>query len=107
DHDRIFRVVEARCDLPLERLLVGALEVAKRFGPGPLDSRVAVADGLEVLLAAGLDAGKLELLAEDLRELLERDVDLEEVLAWIAASAEPFRRALRDRRPFLARTLAH
>src|SRR5205085_2035185 len=39
------------------------------------------------LLAARLDVGQLELLAEDLRELGELDVDLEEVLARSVARA--------------------
>src|SRR4029077_8741208 len=48
----------------------------------------------DALLALGLDVGQLQLLAEDLRQLLERQLDLQRVLALLVA---------RLARPVLAR----
>ena len=73
-------VVRAARDLPLQRLLVGALEVAQRLGAGGRDAGVLDARRDDPVLALRLDAGEGELLAEDVGELLERDVHLEDVL---------------------------
>src|SRR5207244_3685907 len=87
DDLRVVRVVGAERDRPLERLLVGPLEVAEALGSRAVDPRVAVLLGGDRLLAARLDVRELELLAQDLRELGELDVDLEEVLARRVAGA--------------------
>ena len=69
--------VGAHRDLALERLAVRALEVAQRLGADAADAGVAVLRVDDLALALVLDVGELELLAEDGRELVERDVDLE------------------------------
>ena len=69
--------VGAHRDLALERLAVRALEVAERLGADAADARVAILGVDDLALALVLDVGQLELLAEDGRELVERDVDLE------------------------------
>src|SRR5262249_22181650 len=85
DDSRVQRVVFAHGDLPLQRLLERALEVAERFGAGAVDPGGAGLLRRDRLLAARLDVRELELLAEDLGELAELDVDLEDVLARLVA----------------------
>src|SRR5262249_52565123 len=68
-----------------ERLWEGAGERPRRARPGARDAVEAARRGAQVLLAARLDVGQLELLAEDLREVFERDLDLEHVLARVLA----------------------
>ena len=53
----------------------------QRLGAGVADARVLVLLRDDLLGALGLDARQLELLAQDLGELLERDLDLEQVIA--------------------------
>ena len=81
DDDRVLRSKVPLGDQPLQRLAVGALEVAERLGADAADARVAVVGVRDSTLALVLDVGKLELLAEDGGELVERDVDLEDVIA--------------------------
>src|SRR5579883_177997 len=81
-HDHgIARRVRAGGDLALERLPVRALEVAQRLGTDAPDARVPILRVDDLALALVLDVRQLELLAEDGRELVERHVDLEDVLA--------------------------
>src|SRR5262249_13020949 len=58
-----------------------------RLGAGLADAGVAVAGGDDVLLAARLDARQGQFLAEDLRHLLHRQLDLEDVAAGLVAGA--------------------
>ena len=76
DDHRFARVVLARCDLPLERLLVRPLEVPQRVRPGLADARVAVLLRVDVLLAARFDPGQPQFIAQHRSELVERDLDL-------------------------------
>src|SRR5690606_23591116 len=84
-HEGHRRVVHAARDRALERLAVGALEVAQRLGPDPADAGVAILGGDDAALALVLDGGELELLPENVGELVERHVHLEQVLARILA----------------------
>src|SRR5262249_51339689 len=87
-HDHgVLGVVAAHGELALERLLEGAAEVAQRLGAGLPDAGVAILLGDDALFALGLDARKLQLLAQDLGQLLHRDLDLEQVLAGTVAGA--------------------
>ena len=70
-----------RGDLPLEGLLVGALEVAQALGPGLADAGVLVLLLDDVGPALGLDPGQRELLAEDLGQLVQGQLDFEDVVA--------------------------
>src|SRR5262249_53453795 len=54
---------------------------------GRADARVALPLRGDEVPPSRLDVRQLELLAEDLRELLERDLDLEDVLARLLAAA--------------------
>jgi hypothetical protein len=104
DDDRHCRVVGAGGDAPLQRLLVGALEVAQRLGPCGVHARVFHLGRGQVLLALVLDARERQLLAEDVRQLVEREIDLEGVLAFALARpalAVAFHRARREHRPGL------
>ena len=59
-------------------------------GPGPPDADVFVLLRDDPLLALGLDARELQLLAHDLRQLLQRQLDLQRVFArLIAGLARP------------------
>src|SRR5262249_49061704 len=80
-------IVDAGGDLPSEGTLEGALEVAQRLGAGLPDAGVPVAGSDDVLLAARLDAGQSQLLAEDLSHLLHRQLDFEDVAARLVAGA--------------------
>src|SRR5690606_3726796 len=73
--DRLVRRVASHRDLPLERLAVGTSEVAERLGTDAADAGVAILGVDDLALALVLDVGELELLAQDGRELVERDVD--------------------------------
>src|SRR5262249_34080081 len=64
-----------------DRLAIGPPEVAQRLGAGRPDAGVLVFPRDDLLGALGLDVRQLELLAHDLGELLERDLDVEEVIA--------------------------
>src|SRR5207244_13284518 len=75
----------AHRDLPPQRLLEGAAEMAQRFGAGLANARITIFFGDDALLALGLDARQPQFLAEDRRQLLHRDVDLEQVLARLVA----------------------
>src|SRR5439155_12414581 len=44
----------------------------------------------------GLDAGQLQFLGENLREFIEREIDLHDVLAWVGAALGAFALALAD-----------
>src|SRR5207249_4743127 len=55
--------------------------------PGLADARVLVLGGDDILLAARLDAGQLQLLAEDLGELFHRQLDFEDMAAGLIAGA--------------------
>ena len=59
--------------------------MAERLGADATDAGVAILRVDDLALALVLDVRELELLAEDVRELLERDVDLEAVLAGALA----------------------
>src|SRR5262245_34150426 len=85
-HDHgVHGVVGVGGDLPLERPLEGALEVAQRLGADLADRAVLVAGGEDVLLALGLDPRQGQLLAEDLGQLLHGQLDLEDVAAGLVA----------------------
>ncbi len=101
-------VVRAARDLPPQRLLVGALEVAQRLGARGRDPGVAELRRDDPVLAPRLDAGEGELLAEDLGELLERHVHLEDVLplALAGLAGARLRIALRERIARLAVALS-
>src|SRR5262249_5942408 len=81
DDERLLGVVDAHRDLPLQRLLEGAAEVAKRFRTGAPHPDRPVLLGDDAFLALRLDVWELELLAEDGGELLHRHLDLEQVIA--------------------------
>src|ERR1700704_2232899 len=53
----------------------------QRLGAGRADPRVLVLPRDDLLGALGLDPRQLELLAHDLGELLQRDLDVEQVIA--------------------------
>src|SRR5207245_2958040 len=67
--------------------LEGALEVAQRLRPGLADAGVLVLGRDDVLLAARLDARQRQLLAEDGSHLFHRQLDLEDVAAFLVAGA--------------------
>src|SRR5262249_12512741 len=92
--DRVVRVVGAAGDLALQRLAERALEVPQALRPHARDRRELAADRAQDARAARRDVRQLELLAEDLRELLERDVDLEHVLALLLAGLAVLRLAV-------------
>ena len=71
-----------------------------------MDAGVLVRGGLRRPIAARLDPRELELLAEDLGELLERDLDLEGMLAGLIAGLALTGALLVDRRAFLAIALS-
>src|SRR5579859_3644107 len=81
DDDGVRGHVRAHRDLALERLAVRPLEVAQRLGADAADARVAVLRVDDLALALVLDVRELELLAQDGRKLVERDVHLQRVLA--------------------------
>src|SRR5207248_11435215 len=82
DDDGDERIVRARGDAPLQRLLVGALEMAQRFGTGGVHARVLHLGRGEVLLALALDARERQLLAEDVGELVEGEIDFQRMLSF-------------------------
>ena len=86
------RVVGVRGDLPLQGLLVGALEVAEALGAGLADAGVLVLLLDDVGLPLGLDAGQLQPLAEDLGQLVQGQLDLEDVVARAVAGLRRRRR---------------
>ncbi len=108
-NDRVVGVVLAGGDLAAQRLVVGALEVAQRVGASAADAAVLILLADEVLLALGLNVGQLELLAEDRGELVERDIDLQRMLAGLGAglALAGLRLALADRVAHIAVALAH
>src|SRR5262249_39660512 len=73
--------VRSRGDLPLERFLVGALEVAQALRTGHGDAGVAILLGDDVLLPLVLDRGELQLFAQEAGQLPEGAVPLQHVLA--------------------------
>src|SRR5712671_6879694 len=56
--------------------------MAERLGPGGVDAGVLHLGRGEVLLALVLDARKRQLLAEDIGELVEREVHFQRVLSF-------------------------
>ena len=89
DDQGVARVVGVRGDLPLEGLLVGALEVAEALGAGLADAGVLVLLLDDVGPALGLDPGQGEPLAEDLGELVQGQLDLEDVMPGRLAGPLP------------------
>src|SRR5262249_10705732 len=87
DDDRLFRIVDARGNLPLQRPAEGAFEVAEGFGTGLANAAVLVLGRDNVLLAARLDARQSQLLAEDASQLFQSQLDFEDVPAWLVARA--------------------
>src|SRR5690606_16536229 len=83
--DRGARVVHTRGDAATQGLLVGALEVSQGLGPDTPDAGVAILGADDLALALVLDVGELQLLAQDVGELVEGDVDLQDVLALALA----------------------
>src|SRR5262249_7502454 len=83
--DRVLRVVRAHRDLSAQRLAIRPAEVTQRLRAGRADARVLVLPRDDLLGALGLDARQLELLAHDLGELLQRDLDVEQVIARAVA----------------------
>src|SRR5436309_792645 len=57
------------------------------FRPRQANAAVAVTLGRDRVLALGLDARQLELLAQDVRQLFQRDFDLENVVAGLRPAA--------------------
>jgi hypothetical protein len=111
DDDRLVGVVRAGGDLPLQRFFEGALEVTQRLRAHGVDARVLDARSDDLLTASVLDVRQLQLFTEDRRELVERHVDLEHVLAFaFARFAVPLARLLRALADLIARlafALAH
>ncbi len=91
DDDRVARVVRARArSAACSASLVGALEVAQRLGPGAGGCRCTCPWSVTIFfLPCGSMRGSCELLAEDLGQLLEREVDFEDVLARLARRPAP------------------
>src|SRR5262249_44745035 len=81
DDHGLVRRVRSHCDLALQRLAISATEVTERLGANAPHAGVAVLRVDDLALALVLDVRELQLLAEDGRELVERDVDLEGVFA--------------------------
>src|SRR5262249_513982 len=108
DDQRLLGVVGVGGDLPLEGLLVGALEVAEALRPGLADPGVAVFLLGDVGAALGLDPGQGELLAGDLGQLVHGQLDLEDVMAGRVAGAAAGLAVTgaADRRAHVAGTLA-
>src|SRR5205085_6963009 len=77
---------------PLHRPLKGALEVTERLRTGLTDAGIFVAGRDNVFLAARLDAGERQFLAEDLGHFLHRQFDFEDVPAGLVAGAGTFPR---------------
>jgi len=86
DDDRRVGVVVAEHDLALQGLLEGALEVAQALRADPANAAVFVARGRDAMLALGFDAREFQLFGEDFGELVEREVDLHDVLAGFGAA---------------------
>src|SRR5262249_26897850 len=77
----------------------GALEVPQRLGPGGVHAGVLHLRRGQVLLALALDPRQRELFAEDVGELVQRQVHFERVLAFALpgpALAVAFDRAGRE-----------
>ncbi len=85
DDDRVLRVVRAHRDLAAQRLAIGPAEVAQRLRAGRANAGVLVLVRDDLLGALRLDPRQLELLAHDLGELLQRDLDVEQVIARAVA----------------------
>src|SRR5690606_3736607 len=99
DDHRTQRAVRPGGDLPAQRLLVRPLERAQAFRPGALDPAVAVARDGQRLRALRLDARELQLLAHQLGQLLDRELDLADVVAGrVARLALAARVAVRPQR---------
>src|SRR5205085_6356888 len=99
---RILGVVGPAGNAALQCLLVGALEMAQRLGPGGVHAGVLHPRSGEVLLAPVLDARERQLLAEDVGQLVEREIDLERVLPFALAglaAAVALDRSRRQHRP--------
>ena len=109
DDQGIARVVLVGGNLPLERFLVGAFEVAQALGPGLADAGVPVFLLDDVGPALGLDVGQRQLFAQDLGEVVHRQLDLEDVMA--RRFAGPLARVAvagaADRRAHITRSLSH
>ncbi len=88
DH-RDLRIVSAERDLPPQRLLVGALEMPERFRAGGVDPGVLHLLRDDLFLASPFDVGKLQLLSQDLRQLIERHVDFQGVIPFSASGLVP------------------
>src|SRR5690606_16347828 len=85
DHDGPLGIVSPHHDLPLQRGLERALEMAERVRADAADADVAILLVDDLALAPVFDLRKFELLAEDVGQLVERDVHLEHVLARVLA----------------------
>ncbi len=81
--DGVVRVVGAARDRAPQRFLVRALEVPQRLRPDAPDARVAILGARRCGSCPCSRSRKLELFAEDVGELVERHVDLEDVLAGV------------------------
>src|SRR5262249_4320604 len=80
-------------DLALERLAVGAAHVAQAARARAAQRGELARRRNHARAAARLDVGQLQLLAQDLGHLLQRELHLQEVLAGLAAGRAA-RRAL-------------
>ena len=109
DDHRVAGVVGVRGDLALEGLLVGPLEVAEAFRTRLADAGVLVFFLDDVGPPLGLDPGQFEPLAEDLGQLVQRQLDLQDVPARPVAGAARLVAVggPADRRADLAGPLAH
>src|SRR5262249_30829181 len=82
---RMLRPVAPGADGALQSLLVGPLEVTQALRPVPGDPDVPVARRDDVLAPLRADRRQLQLLAEHLRQLVERHVHFEQVLGRLVA----------------------
>src|SRR6266545_379215 len=85
--NRLFGVVSAAGNLPLEGALESTLEVSQRFGACLTNAGVLVLGGDDVLLAARFDPRQGQFLAQNLREFLQRQFHFEDVAARLIAGA--------------------
>src|SRR5262249_31240157 len=85
-HDqRALGLVHAARDRAAQRFFVRALEMAERLRADAPDAGVAILRRDDPALAFVFDFRKLELFAQDVGELVERDVDFEHVVARVFA----------------------
>ena len=79
-NNRIGDVILTRRNLAFERLAVRALEMPQRVRSDATNAGVAVFLRDDIFFAFRLNVGQLQFLAEDLRQFLQGDINLDDML---------------------------